>query len=255
MKQLRVVEEWLKYENKSIWERGMNDAEFDKFADGYDAMHAVGLAVAGEGPAYFAQYKINDIAREYAHPASHAGAPVKILDFGAGVGSSVPYVRQYFSSAQLTCLDLSQRSLDVAEKRYPSMAQYVHFDGAHIPFSENYFDIAYAMCVFHHIDHAAHVSLLQELHRVVRPGGSLFIFEHNPNNPLTVRVVNNCPFDENAHLIHGGEMKRRLQAAGFQNTKVRYRIFFPHLLRALRPLERAITWLPMGGQYYAMSQK
>ena len=35
------------------------------------------------------------------------------LDFGAGIGNSVPYVRKHLAGAELTCLDLSQRSLEV----------------------------------------------------------------------------------------------------------------------------------------------
>lgn len=233
----------------------MSEAEFDKFADEYYALHAAGLAVSGEGPEYFSEYKIRDIVREYEQHFRQVNSSVKILDFGAGIGGSVPYVRKHFSSAQLTCLDLSQRSLEVAEKRFPSLAQYVHFDGTRIPFPADHFDIAYAMCVFHHIDHAEHIPLLRELRRVIRPGGSLFVFEHNPYNPLTVRVVNSCPFDENAKLIRGADMKQQLLAAGFKSAKIRYRIFFPHLLRALRPLEMALAWLPMGGQYYALALK
>ena len=90
---------------------------------------------------------------------------------------------------------------------------------------------------------------------MLRPGGSLFVFEHNPFNPLTVRVVNTCPFDANAHLIRGSLMKRRLLGAGFASAKIRYRVFFPHFLRWLRPLEGALAWLPLGGQYYARSVK
>ena len=233
----------------------MNEAEFDKFADEYHVSLVAGLAISGESPEYFSEYKIADIARECPQQALAQDGSVRILDFGAGIGNSVPYVRKHFASANLTCLDLSQRSLEVAEKRFAKLASYVRFDGASIPFPAEEFAIAYAMCVFHHIDHNDHVSLLRELHRVVKPGGSLFIFEHNPFNPLTVRVVNNCPFDENAHLIHAAEMKRRLLAAGFATTKVRYRVFLPHFLRWLRPLEGVLTWLPLGGQYYVHAIK
>jgi ubiquinone/menaquinone biosynthesis C-methylase UbiE len=233
----------------------MNEAEFDRFADEYYTLHAASIAASGEGPDFFAEYKIRDIAREYEQQARLPNPSLKILDFGAGIGGSVPYVQKHIPNAQLTCLDLSQRSLEIAEKRFPSLAQYAHFDGTRIPFPEEHFDIAYAMCVFHHIDHAEHIPLLQELRRVLRPGGSLFIFEHNPNNPLTVRVVNSCPFDENARLIKGGAMKQQLLAAGFASAMIRYRIFFPHLLRVLRPLERLLTWLPLGGQYYVLSRK
>jgi SAM-dependent methyltransferase len=233
----------------------MNEAEFDRFADEYHTLHAASIDASGEGPDFFAEYKIKDIALEYERHACLLNSSLKILDFGAGIGGSVPYVRKHIANAQLTCLDLSQRSLEIAEKRFPDLAKYVHFDGTHIPFPAEHFDIAYAMCVFHHIDHAEHISLLQELRRVIRPGGSLFIFEHNPNNPLTVRVVNSCPFDENARLIRGGDMRQQLLAAGFVSAKIRYRIFFPHFLRAMRPLERILTWLPLGGQYYVLSRK
>lgn len=228
----------------------MNEAEFDKFADEYYAALVAGIAISGESPEYFSEYKIADIARECPQQARATHGSVHVLDFGAGIGNSVPYVRQHFGGAHLTCLDPSQRSLEVAEKRFAGQADFVRFDGAHIPFASGSFDIAYAMCVFHHIDHADHVALLGELRRVLKPGGSLFIFEHNPFNPLTVRVVNDCPFDENAHLIRGAEMKRRTLQAGFASARTRYRVFFPHFLRGLRPLEPALAWLPLGGQYY-----
>jgi ubiquinone/menaquinone biosynthesis C-methylase UbiE len=233
----------------------MNEAEFDKFADEYRAAHAAGIAASGEGPEYFSEYKIVDIQRDWAQQASAVGSAVRMLDFGAGTGNSVPYVHKHFPQAQITCLDPSQRSLDVAKTRFPSQAEYVHFDGRHIPFADDRFDIAFAMVVFHHIDHADHLALLQELRRVVRPGGRLFVFEHNPYNPLTVRVVNNCPFDENARLIHAAEMESRVLAAGFSSAVTRYRVFFPHFLRALRPLEMALAWLPLGGQYFVRACK
>jgi hypothetical protein len=50
-------------------------------------------------------------------------------------------------------------------------------------------------------------------------------------------------------------MKQRLAAAGFVGTRIRYRIFFPHALSIMRPLEMALTWLPLGGQYYAFARK
>ena len=233
----------------------MNEAEFDKFADEYHASLKAGIALSGESPEYFSEYKIADIARECPNHARSLDASVKILDFGAGIGNSVPYVRKHFASAQLTCLDLSKRSLEVAQKRFANQANYVSFDGASIPFPENHFDIAYAMCVFHHIPHVDHVKLLQELHRVIKPGGSLFVFEHNPYNPLTVRVVNTCSFDENAHLIRGKVLKQRMLDGGFAQVKTRYRVFFPHFLRGLRPLESAMAWLPLGGQYFARAVK
>lgn len=61
--------------------------------------------------------------------------------------------------------------------------------------------------------------------------------------------------DVNARLIRGADMRRWLLAAGFPATRIRYRHFFPHLLRTLRPLEMSMAWLPLGEQYYVQSCK
>ena len=94
-----------------------------------------------------------------------------------------------------------------------------------------------------------HVPLLSELRRVLLPGGMLFVFEHNPLNPLTVRAVRTCEFDENARLIDTRSMRGRLAEAGFDDIALRYRIFFPGFLRRLRPLEAGLAWCPLGAQY------
>jgi ubiquinone/menaquinone biosynthesis C-methylase UbiE len=234
----------------------MDKAEFDKFADEYRAMHREGIRMSGEEPEYFAEYKVADIAKEFARlqPGRPSGG-LKILDFGAGIGGSVPHVANYFKGSSLTCIDPSERSLAIAKDRFPNDASYQAFDGKAIPFANETFDIAYAMCVFHHIDASEHVGHLRELRRVVKPGGLVFIFEHNPYNPLTVHVVNSCPFDENAVLISGRQLLGRLSQAGFAGSVLRYRIFFPNILRAMRPLEPVLRSLPLGAQYYALSRK
>ena len=86
-------------------------------------------------------------------------------------------------------------------------------------------------------------------------GGSLFLFEHNPWNPLTTHAVRNCVFDENAVLINGRDMRRRVKAAGFSSPDIVYRIFFPRLLARLRPLERYLTRIPVGAQYFVHAVK
>lgn len=228
----------------------MEQAEFDRFADEYEQQHAANIRFSGEGPAYFARYKVRDVAH-----VCTAQPPVRILDFGAGVGASVPHWREAFPLALLTCLDVSSRSLSIARDRHPGVAEYRSFDGVTIPFPARTFDVAFAACVFHHIDAASHVPLLRELFRVLTDEGRLFVFEHNPLNPLTRQAVNTCPFDANAVLIGAGEMRERVRAAGFDSVALAYRIFFPGSLRILRPLEPYLEWLPLGAQYRLCARK
>src|SRR4029077_5181159 len=96
----------------------MNEPEFDKFAEEYRALHQANIAISGEGPDYFAEYKIKDLAAEYlAHAGARNAAPA-ILVFGAGLGPSVPFVRKHLPQIRLTCLDVSARSLDLGRARF-----------------------------------------------------------------------------------------------------------------------------------------
>lgn len=128
----------------------MEQAEFDKFADEYREIHKNNIKASGESPEYFAEYKVSDtanIVKKLGFPAQ-----LNILDFGAGTGTSVGYLKQYFPQASITCLDVSQKSLDIGAERYPGIAEFTHFDGQTIPFEDQSYDIAFVACVCHHID-------------------------------------------------------------------------------------------------------
>lgn len=230
----------------------MDEREFDKFAAEYTAIHANNVRVTGEKPEYFAEYKVRDVSALLTE--IQVTQQPRILDFGAGIGSSVAYWHIYLPGADITCLDVSARSIELGKARNGNTAQFVHFDGISIPFPSEYFDVAFAACVFHHVDHGEHVNLFRELRRVLKRGGVLVVYEHNPYNPLTVYAVNTCVFDENAKLVRPKEMKKKMQDAGFPSPLIRYRVFFPKALRRLRFLERKLMWLPLGAQYYAAAQ-
>ena len=230
----------------------MDQAEFDKFADEYRELHAANTRISGETPEFFAEYKVRDVCQV----ARSAGRRIaRVLDFGAGVGTSVPHFRRYFPDARLTCVDVSEKSLAVGSARYPIDAEFRSFDGKALPFPDETFDLAFAACVFHHIAAEEHVALLRELHRVLRTGGMVAVFEHNPLNPVTVRAVNTCPFDENAILIPPWRMKASVKEAGFRDAGIRFRLFVPGALRRLRPIEAALHWCPLGAQYSVMGAK
>jgi ubiquinone/menaquinone biosynthesis C-methylase UbiE len=231
----------------------MDEREFDKFAEEYTRMHQQNIRLSGEGIDFFAAYKIQDLQEVWS--ASGESEPDRILDFGGGIGVSAPHIRRIFPRADITIADVSRRSLEIAERRGVERLNTQHFDGVSLPFEDGYFDVALAACVFHHVDAAEHVSLLAEIRRVLRRGGQLMLFEHNPWNPLTRHAVNTCPFDENAVLISGPEMRRRMHDAGFKDVSVTWRLFVPGALRRLRPLEPWLGWLPLGAQYRAIGTR
>jgi SAM-dependent methyltransferase len=230
----------------------MDSAEFDRFADAYDDQHRANVAVTGEDPEYFAEYKIRELKRI----VERLGIDVsRIFDFGSGIGNSIPFFRRYFSNASLTSADVSERSLALCKQRHPQSSNYVLIEDRRIPCEPGAFDVTFSACVFHHIPHDEHVRWLKELHRITRPDGLIAIFEHNPLNPLTVHAVNTCPFDANAKLILARDLVKRMNAAGWDSSSVQYNLFFPRALAWLRPFEASLTWLPLGAQYVVVARK
>lgn len=87
----------------------MDEKEFDKFAEQYRSICAAATRTSGEEPEFFAEYKVKDVvvlAQEKGYPAD-----LRLLDFGAGVGNSLPHFRKEFPTARITCLDVSLKSL------------------------------------------------------------------------------------------------------------------------------------------------
>lgn len=225
-------------------------AEFDRYAASYENLHAANIGLSGEEPRYFAEYKVREVARCLGDTAVQ-----RIVDFGCGIGGSIPFFRKCFPKSHLLGLDVSQESLRQAERRHGSIAEFRHFDDGASPLPKASCDVAFAACVFHHIPPLQHGETLRQIHESLASGGHFFLFEHNPLNPLTLRAVNTCPFDADAILIRAGEMARRVRGAGFSQVRLRYCTFFPRALSVLRPIEPKLAWLPLGAQYYLWARR
>jgi ubiquinone/menaquinone biosynthesis C-methylase UbiE len=230
----------------------MHDSEFDSFATNYSDLHKQNIAISGEEPAYFADYKMRDfkaLVAKGGHPAEG-----RYLDFGSGIGASVKPFHEHMPHGKLVCADVSAESLAISRQAHGDSVEYEWISYDKLPFHDAEFDGIFACCVFHHIPHENHQQSLRELRRVLKPGGLLMVYEHNPFNPLTVRSVRNCPFDENAVLITSRKLQRTVASAGLRCHQCDYRVFFPAVFAQLRPLENWLRWLPLGAQYFVAAQ-
>jgi SAM-dependent methyltransferase len=213
-------------------------AEFDRFARDYARLHAASIAAAGEEPAYYAEYKLRRIQRlvgeRFAEP---------VLDYGCGVGTLLALLAGRFPHVE--GFDPSGESLALARARAPGCR--LHDDAEALP--PGTFGLVVLACVLHHVPPAARPAVLARVRRLLRPGGRVIVFEHNPMNPLTRRAVALCPFDQGVELLWPRETRRRLRGAGFEGVRCEHIVFFPRPLARLRVLEPSLRRVPLGAQY------
>lgn len=223
------------------------NAEFDRYAKAYTDMHRASVRASGEEPSYFSRYKAQYMARAIGHAGAERS--LNVMDFGCGVGNSIPHLREAFPHAVLCGVDPSGESIRLAQESHADAAVFRTSDDSAIPCEDHSFDLVQVACVFHHIQPEQRHRWMAEIRRVMKPGGSLFVFEHNVLNPLTLKSVRECPFDEDAILLPRRELLDLSHAAGFPDVRARYIVFFPAKLALMRPLEPLLGWIPFGAQY------
>src|SRR5207245_10440012 len=87
------------------------------------------------------------------------------------------------------------------------------------PLAHAQFDVVTSVCVLHHIAPAARLGTTRELVRVLKPGGRLVVFEHNPLNPATRCLVARAPIDANAQLLRAADCARLLARCGAEHER------------------------------------
>lgn len=224
-------------------------AEFDAYDRNYNEVMDRALSFSGLTVDFFTRVKADyflDLLR-----AASPSRPPDVIDIGCGIANSHPLLAGRVG--RLVGVDVSGACIAAAAARNPQN-EYATFDGLTLPYPSASFDAASAVCVFHHVPVADRVRLASDIRRVLRPGGVVAIFEHNPRNPLTLRVVGNCEFDKDAVLLRRRETERLLAEAGFQQIASRFILTIPAKGRLLREIDRLFGRLPLGAQYYCAAR-
>ena len=219
----------------------MTTPEFDRFAKDYDRVLGESIPDELNEDAYFAEYKIALMARRL------RGRRVeRLLDFGCGAGRSLPFLRKHFPDSEIWGFDVSPDSLAVAATRLPDATLFADWS----TLGDTRFDAIVAANVFHHIPPPERRDALAMCRGALRGDGPMFLFEHNPYNPVTRWIFERCPFDTDAEMLSLAAARALGREAGFATEQHGYTLFFPKPLAFLRRLEPWLQRLPLGAQYY-----
>ena len=231
-------------------------AEFDRHAAAYDGgIDNPVKRMMGDADSFLAVKARWLLRRE---PALRDGS-LSLLDYGCGAGDLMRVLAGLGARASFMGCDVSTGMLAEAGGRWPNSCgpapALVPQEGARTPFADGQFDVAMISAVLHHVPPAERPAVYAELERVLKPGGRLYVFEHNPRNPLVRHVIARTPIDANAILLDAREVRQGLRGAGRYALETDYLMFMPPGLAFLGFVDRALAWLPLGAQYAVAARK
>lgn len=233
--------------------------EFDQHKESYRSDIDKAVSFSGQSHDFFTRVKaeyLNDLFGAFQRdPAGSASGnrPLDVLDIGCGHGHIHPYIVQGGVPLQLSAVDVAATVVEEARALNPTV-DYKAYEGDRLPYEDQSFDVAFTIAVMHHVPPPQWPAFLQEMRRVVRPGGMIAIFEHNPINPLTQWIVRTCPIDDNAVLLGSRRLSNLVAKTQFTDVASRYILFTPLDGSGYRKFDKMIGWLPLGAQYYVAAR-
>ena len=169
-----------------------------------------------------------------------------ILDIGTGSGK---YPARMSFTAYLTATDFSPVSAKLARRTgneigKPDRMHFVQTRGQHLPFAANSYDKVTALDVVEHVNQEEYEAIVDDVFRVLRPGGMFCIY--TPNKTYWIEYIYFLIYGRSISPLHFGLKRERellspLRTAGFHVQDVYYRPNYPPVMQQL---ERLIIPLP-----------
>ena len=112
----------------------------------------------------------------------------RVLDVACGTGTLLQMVAERHPSAALTGIDIDPKVLARAKAKVGTKAVLELASATALPFASGTFDIVLSSLAFHHLTREEKVAAMQEVRRVLRPGGEFHLGDFGPPHTAVMRI-------------------------------------------------------------------
>ena len=171
--------QWIEAVRHSVTQPVINGVHFPGFSDPKLSIEMVGSvseqALREVSPVYLAIH-------DYAHTAGLVFGPdTRVLDFGCGFGELLRYFMKDIAPGNLIGTDMDASSVALCMKLFHGGYFEVNAPSPPLSHADASFDVIYSYSAFCHLSEKAHTAWLRELHRIIKPGGLLFLVIRQKN--------------------------------------------------------------------------
>lgn len=216
------------------WKRPRDNALISKISD-ISAIPSTGEKyVYALGPKRLTRY-YDVLSRWFMPEAELQGALIdrlrtsadwRVLDIGCGSGTLALRLTRQIPGITVIGIDGDPEILAMAEEKRRRLGLPVEFRMAmaqKLPFGDETFDCAVSTLLFHHLGPAGKRSALNEVRRVLKPGGRFFLMDLGPPDSWWAALTSALTgLVEEISENRAGKIPIRMRAAGFEDVREPY---------------------------------
>jgi SAM-dependent methyltransferase len=141
---------------------------------------------------------------------------IRILDWGCGPARVVRHLPALLTEAEIYGSDYNPDTIAWCKDNIPDVQFDLNSLQPPLSYQENFFDAVYALSVFTHLSKANHYSWLNELHRIIKPGGVLLLSTQGEAFKLKLTAAEKHSFSEGRLVVRDKVKEGHRSFSAFQ---------------------------------------
>jgi ubiquinone/menaquinone biosynthesis C-methylase UbiE len=170
----------------------------------------------------YVQQALRPISKRYLYNAYVNSLPLrpgnKVLEFGSGVGAMAELLARRLNDGELTCVDISDRYLMKARKNlrdYPNIS-FLRGKLTKLNIEDGEYDAINVHFVLHDILKENRAQLVEEMFRLLKPGGKVYLREPlKESHGMPSSEINELFMNAGFYPVYEGEKKVRFRGEIF----------------------------------------
>jgi len=150
----------------------------------------------------------------------------KILDWGCGPGRVIRHLPAVNGDGcSFYGTDYNARSIAWCKENLPGIHFHKNELKAELPWDDGFFDIIYGISIFTHLSEQMHYDWYRELHRVLKPGGIMFLTTQGDNFRVKLTETEAALYDQGKLITRGGTKEGHRTYSAFHPKAFMTRLF------------------------------
>ena len=147
----------------------------------------------------------------------------RVLDLGCGTATLTILIKQTHPDAEVIGLDGDPKVLEIGRAKAAKAGVTITLDHGmafQLPYPDNSFDRVLSSLVLHHLTSENKQRALQQVHRVLRPGGELIVVDFGPPHSAYARLLSPLArrLEQAADNVNG-LLPKMMRRAGFEQIE------------------------------------